>query len=191
MAPPRLRFMVRRPDSGTPPRRPPWVLLIRPSVPSPAGIRGLGGRRSLGSPRIRPARANLARLAKTKKTENPPEPWSAHGGAQCASSRSIRSIWRRASRCPLVEFDPRHALFQTLTFNMAPSIARTPRPQAEGGPLQYSVRAMIVDPVNTLSIFRGSFIYVDNPGLPRTDIGAVRGMKDGSGDQSGGAAMAS
>src|SRR6478735_5576918 len=114
MAPPRLRFMVRRPVSGHTARRPPWVYSSGCRCPAPR-VLGPRGPPIIRQPSNSTGSRTLARLAKTKKTENPPEPWSAHGGAR--REQPFHPLDLEAGvACPLVEFDPRHALVPNLYF---------------------------------------------------------------------------
>ena len=95
----------------------------------PRGIWGVGGRRSLSGPRIRPARERSPGSPKPQRQNTRPN----HGAAAAArgtSSRSSRSNWRRASRARWSSSTRGTLLLQT--FNMAPSIARPPRPLAAG-----------------------------------------------------------
>ena len=77
-----------------------------------------------------PGSRAIARPAEAEKTDDPPEPQNGHGSARREQSFDPFEPEAGVAR-PLVEFDPRHALVAS-TFNMAPSIARPPRPQAAG-----------------------------------------------------------
>ena len=90
----------------------------RLSVPIPEDI-GVSGAAD-HSAALEFGRFANARLAKAEKTENSPEPWSGHGNARHEQLLHPLKLEAGVARL-LVDSTRGTLLFQTATFNMAPS----------------------------------------------------------------------